>query len=164
MLFKRVVPKLNLGGYMKKILILLGCLLALHLVADNISIVTGSQTYSFDLADIENITFSGDVSVDEMQIIVNSVPIKFLKNYPNPFNPCTTISFELAQAGMATLEIFNVKGQKVNTLINEELAEGVHEVIWNGKDVSGKKAASGVYFYSLNSQGESKIKKMIVLK
>lgn len=149
---------------MKKILILLGCILLLHLAAEQVVIVTDTQTYTFEMAEIENITFSGDVSVEEMQTIVNSVPIKFLKNYPNPFNPQTTISFELAQAGEATLVIFNAKGQKVKTLINEDLVEGRHEVIWNGRDDSGKKAASGVYFYSLSSRGESKIKKMIILK
>jgi len=163
-LFFNFAAKLKPGGKMKIILILIGCFLVLHLVAEEVTIVTDFQTYTFELSDIENITFSGDVSAEEMQIIVNSVPIKFLKNYPNPFNPRTTISFELAQAGMATLEIFNAKGQKVRTLINEDLSEGLHGVIWNGRDGSGKKAASGVYFYSLTSCGESKIKKMIVLK
>jgi flagellar hook assembly protein FlgD len=87
-----------------------------------------------------------------------------LKNYPNPFNPQTTISFELKSEGKTKLEIFNVKGQKVKELVNEELGSGRHEVVWNGKSDSNKKVASGVYFYSLTHNDKSIVKKMLVMK
>jgi hypothetical protein len=87
-----------------------------------------------------------------------------LSNYPNPFNPSTTIQFELAEAGEVSLEIFNIKGQKVRTLTNEFLPIGKHERIWNGKDNNEQPVASGIYFYKLRSSKYTAYRKMILLK
>jgi hypothetical protein len=86
-------------------------------------------------------------------------------NYPNPFNPTTTISFSIPNENKVDLAIFNIKGQKVKTLISTELDKGSHSVIWNGVDDSGKIVSSGVYFYKLSVDGKSKaVKKCLMLK
>jgi len=85
-------------------------------------------------------------------------------NYPNPFNPSTTISFSLSKASQTRLEIYNLKGQKVKTLCNASLNSGEHQYIWNGTDEQGRKAGSGVYFYKLTAGSQSVMKKMIMMK
>jgi hypothetical protein len=76
---------------------------------------------------------------------------KLYGNYPNPFNPETMISFSVAQTSLfVILDVFNIKGQKVKTLVNEALPAGKHSVVWDGKDEKGKNVSSGVYFYKLN--------------
>ena len=85
-------------------------------------------------------------------------------NYPNPFNPETTISFSLPQASDVSLNVYNVKGQLVKTLINEQKELGNHSVIWAGKDNNDRKVASGVYFYRINAGEFTDMKKMILIK
>ncbi len=89
-----------------------------------------------------------------------------LTNYPNPFNPSTTISFNLQKAGKDTkIAIYNLKGQKVRELKLTNAKIGENKIIWNGKDDSGKKVASGVYLYSLIQDGKLlKTKKMVMVK
>ena len=87
------------------------------------------------------------------------------QNYPNPFNPTTTISFNLVEAGNVTLDVYNTKGQLVNTLVNNEVyTTGNHNVVWNGVDSRGKGLTSGVYFYKIKSGKFTSTKKMILLK
>ena len=87
------------------------------------------------------------------------------QNYPNPFNPETTIKFTTENTEKNTeLVIYNLKGQKVKTLVNEKLDKGTHQVVWNGKDENGKSVCSGVYFYKMNAGKFTSIKKMILLK
>jgi len=74
--------------------------------------------------------------------------------YPNPFNPATTIRFVLAQNRKVRLQIFNLRGELVRTLVNKEMPRGVHEVRWNGRDKAGRMAASGIYFYRLDLDGK----------
>jgi hypothetical protein len=85
-------------------------------------------------------------------------------NYPNPFNPTTTIAFELSQDAIATIEIFNIKGQKVATLVDGELEAGRHNVIWEGVDSHGREVGSGIYFYRMTTEGYSATQKMILMK
>jgi hypothetical protein len=89
---------------------------------------------------------------------------RLYSNYPNPFNPTTTISFELPVASHVKLEIYNLMGQKVVTLIDGRQAEGRHEVIWNGLDQDGNGVASGVYFYRLTNANHAVTKKMVLLR
>jgi hypothetical protein len=87
-------------------------------------------------------------------------------NYPNPFNPTTTIKYSIASAGHVSLKIYNAAGQLVRTLVNEEQApraEGF-AVTWDGTSNHGQPVASGVYFYKLATEGFSQTKKMAVLK
>ncbi|HOD55373.1 MAG TPA: T9SS type A sorting domain-containing protein, partial [Candidatus Cloacimonadota bacterium] len=87
-----------------------------------------------------------------------------LSNYPNPFNPQTSISFNLDYPSHVKLDIYNTKGQKVNTLLNNKLNKGQHKIVWDGKDFAGKRCASGVYFCQFSS-GEKKFRrKMLMMK
>ncbi len=86
-------------------------------------------------------------------------------NYPNPFNPRTTIRFSITEQQNVKVTIYNIKGQKVKTLLNDNLSVGTHEVVWNGEESSGKKTGSGVYFYRISPEhGEPVTKKCIMLK
>jgi hypothetical protein len=86
------------------------------------------------------------------------------QNYPNPFNPETTISYEMLQNGEVTINVYNLKGQKVKTLVNDTKAAGEHTVVWNGKDDSGNNVSSGVYFYKMQAGRYTSTKKMILMK
>ena len=89
----------------------------------------------------------------------------FFSNYPNPFNPSTTIKLDLAESGKIELAIYNIKGQKVKTLMDAYSAKGHFELIWRGIDKNGKKVAIGNYFIKLKVNGkEVAVKKMILLK
>ncbi|MCK4312625.1 MAG: T9SS type A sorting domain-containing protein, partial [Candidatus Cloacimonetes bacterium] len=85
-------------------------------------------------------------------------------NYPNPFNPETTIEYSLKEPGNISLEIYNIRGQKVRTLVNEFREVGYHSVIWNGKDSNGKPVSSGLYFYRMKMTDYSQLRKMLLLK
>ena len=86
------------------------------------------------------------------------------QNYPNPFNPTTTIEFALPQAGPVSVEIYNINGQKVRTLIDGPMTAGVHTVEWDATDEAGSRVASGVYFYRLTTDEFTQSKKMTLLK
>ncbi|MCD6163540.1 MAG: T9SS type A sorting domain-containing protein [candidate division Zixibacteria bacterium] len=81
------------------------------------------------------------------------------QNYPNPFNASTVISFSLKEAAPVTVDIFDLTGAKVTTLVNEHMNAGSHEVVWNASDV-----ASGVYFYKLTAGGVSETKQAVMIK
>lgn len=100
------------------------------------------------------------------QDIDNIVPPEFTlgQNYPNPFNPTTTISYQLPEAGQVRLDIYNVRGQLVRTLIDAEMKAGSYSIVWNGKDKTGQNMASGIYFYRLSSQSGTLVRKMFLLK
>ena len=86
------------------------------------------------------------------------------QNYPNPFNPSTTIPFSLAEPSQVLLTIYNVKGQRVKTLLNEMKDFGRHTVNWDGKNDHGLKVSSGVYYYRLKAGKRVFTKKLILMK
>ncbi|MBN1212713.1 MAG: T9SS type A sorting domain-containing protein [candidate division Zixibacteria bacterium] len=89
---------------------------------------------------------------------------ELFQNYPNPFNPSTIISFELPQRQSVNLTVYNILGQAVSILVNEELSYGKHEINWCGCDDFGREVAGGVYFYRLNTEEFTASKKMILLR
>ncbi len=86
------------------------------------------------------------------------------QNYPNPFNPSTQIAFELPTRSQVTLTVYNVLGQQVATLVNEQLSAGSYVTEWNGRSLSGVQVSSGIYFYRLQTESFTQAKKMILLK
>lgn len=90
--------------------------------------------------------------------------ITALTNYPNPCNPETTIAFTLKAVSEVELTIYNIKGQKIRQLVNDSLAKGRHNVVWDGKDSEQKTVGSGVYFYRVNAGNTSETRKLILLK
>lgn len=91
------------------------------------------------------------------------VPVLY-QNYPNPFNPTTIINFSLPSKAKVELTVYNIKGQKVTTLISSSLDKGKHSIVWDSKDKNGKAVSSGVYFYKLKTPNNSIIKKCLLLK
>ena len=88
----------------------------------------------------------------------------YAKNWPNPFNPATTIKFSVPRSGHVSLKVYNVRGELVRTLVDESRASGEHVIEWDGSDNSGKAVASGVYFYETRTNGESIVNKMALVK
>jgi beta-glucanase (GH16 family) len=86
------------------------------------------------------------------------------QNYPNPFNPVTTIGFTLPEASEASLEIFNVRGQKVKSLFSGLKSAGEHRVQWNGTDSANRPVSSGLYYYRLQTSQGTKLGKCVLLK
>jgi hypothetical protein len=95
--------------------------------------------------------------------ILPQIPVLH-NNYPNPFNPSTSISFSLPAEMQCSLSIYNIKGQKVKTLQSGISTQGNHTLIWNGRDDNGMSVSSGIYFYQLKAQGNTITKKMIMVK
>jgi len=90
--------------------------------------------------------------------------LRLKKNYPNPFNSSTTISFSLPKDMKCNLIVYNVKGQKLKTLFSGTQTKGNHTIVWNGVDDKGKQVSSGVYFYKLVTPDKSITMKMIMMK
>ncbi|MEA1987499.1 MAG: YCF48-related protein, partial [Candidatus Marinimicrobia bacterium] len=97
------------------------------------------------------------VAVVEEPVVVDEFILK--QNYPNPFNPMTTISYDIPEATEVVINIYNIAGQKVETLLSEYKQAGKYKIIWNAGNYS-----SGVYFYQIKTQSFSKTKKMLLLK
>ncbi|MCF7792773.1 MAG: T9SS type A sorting domain-containing protein [Candidatus Cloacimonetes bacterium] len=110
-------------------------------------------------SDNELFTHAGEILPEVAEAALN-------QNFPNPFNPVTTISFALNEGAEVDLDIYNIRGQKVRTLISSESFEkGVIEVEWNGKDNAGKSVGTGVYFYKLKvDNNEIDTRKCLLLK
>lgn len=121
-----------------------------------------SSVYEIETALITNITFGGLVSIDDSYGLI--APISFISNFPNPFNPYTTISFELNKSGITKIEILNIKGELVKTIIETTLSAGSHKIEWNGRDNEGNSTASGVYYCKISINGEQNFNKMLLLK
>jgi len=94
------------------------------------------------------------------------VPTTFAlnQNYPNPFNPSTTIEFALPQRETVRLDVFDILGRQVSTLVNAEMSAGTWRVVWNGKDANGSPVATGMYIYRIQAGSFSMVKKMLMIK
>lgn len=103
------------------------------------------------------------VDVMEYEIIPTNHNFN-LTNYPNPFNPETTISFNLPEPGRIEVEIFNIKGQKLLTLINEHIQKGKHSILWSGVDENNKVVSSGIYLYKIKAGYQESVNRMLLLK
>jgi uncharacterized membrane protein len=104
-----------------------------------------------------------DVQEDERGDIL---PFNFelSQNYPNPFNPVTTIEFSIPTQSQVKIEVFNVQGQKVRTLVNEAKSAGSYRIEWNGVDDAGRPVSTGIYLYRFQSGDVVQTKKMLLLK
>jgi len=103
-----------------------------------------------------------DVENNEIIQLANDLN---LTNYPNPFNPTTTISFSVTQnSDFVNLVVYNIKGQKVITLINEQMQSGKHSIIWSGVDEQNKTVSSGIYLYKIKAGNQESVRRMLLLK
>lgn len=113
--------------------------------------------------------YFGVTGVDDGQSSEIPASYALLQNYPNPFNPSTTIQYALPEEAFVTLKVYNMLGQEVAQLQDEQQNAGYHTVVWNGRNTSGAQVASGVYFYRIEAKPTSgkqftNLKKMILLK
>ncbi|MCP4707905.1 MAG: T9SS type A sorting domain-containing protein, partial [Planctomycetes bacterium] len=114
-----------------------------------------SALYSIAAVDMEALG-TGDETV--------SYGFKLEQNRPNPFNPSTTIQYEIPAAGPVSLRIYNASGQLIRTLVDAEQAAGPYQVVWDAKNNRGRTVASGVYFYRLETTNASNHKRMVLLR
>ncbi|MCF6270847.1 MAG: T9SS type A sorting domain-containing protein [Melioribacteraceae bacterium] len=116
------------------------------------------------ILDIDYMEISGTVtSVNDMQSEI--IPHTFaIGNYPNPFNPSTTITYELPEKGFVTLIVYDIAGQNVVELVNGEINAGSHNIKWNAQSSSGQSVTSGVYLYQIRYNQQIKTSKMIYLR
>ncbi len=93
-----------------------------------------------------------------------AVHTELMGNYPNPFNPETTIRFSLQNAGPVSLSIYNARGQLVRSLVNSQMSTGAHSVVWNGLDDGGRSVSSGIYYYRMQAGDYNHTRKMVLVK
>jgi len=133
---------------------------------------TGLHLPEFDLAgnprifdgriDMGCYEWQGEVGTENPNNIPQ--PATKLSCYPNPFNPSTTINLVIRKAGYGKLQVFNIKGQLVDTIIDTDMIEGEHTIKWSINEVKGKSFASGQYFLKFTLDGDVVAKKMMLLK
>lgn len=109
------------------------------------------------------------INVDEITGVDDgkeSVPTEFslAQNFPNPFNPSTTIRYAVAEKSAVTLRIFNTLGEEIRTLVSDSRERGVYEVAWDGRADNGKEVPSGLYFYQLTAGNFTATQKMLFVK
>ena len=126
----------------------------------------GWDEYDENISNHRPVALKLDVydNVDVNKNIIISQNPNFLRNYPNPFNPTTTIFFSIPNESDVEITVFNIKGQKVKSLVKDSFESGNHSVVWNSKDDTGKSVSSGVYFFKLNLNGvTNQIRKCILI-
>ncbi|HQF42775.1 MAG TPA: T9SS type A sorting domain-containing protein [Ignavibacteriaceae bacterium] len=106
----------------------------------------GRVLYSYSPTDVEELP--GEIKTYSLS-----------NNYPNPFNPSTTIKYQIPKSGLVTLKVYNVLGKEITTLVNEEKSVGSYEITFDASGLS-----SGIYFYKLSADNFQQTKKMILLK
>ena len=124
------------------------------------------NNYSVDLTPYESkiVILNNTPLTDMNEKSQQPLSYKLIQNYPNPFNPTTTIIYEIPNTEKVTLEIYDVLGRRVATLVNNVQKQGRYHVLWNGRNNFGQTVSSGVYFYRLHSGNFINVKKMIMLK
>jgi hypothetical protein len=122
-----------------------------------------ASVYQYRLKQIDT---DGNFDYSSILTVQKQLPEKFelLQNFPNPFNPETTIAFNLPETGHVRLLIYNSLGEVIKTLIDEQKTGGYHQVNWNGTDDNGLAVASGVYMYKIAAASFSTIKKAILIR
>ena len=105
--------------------------------------------------------------IESTSVIGSDLPLEVTMlygNYPNPFNPVTTISFRLKSSSFVSLNIYNIRGQKIKSVVSEYMKSGEHRFEWNGKDDDGNSVSSGIYLYRLRTDDYSEVKRMVLMK
>jgi hypothetical protein len=129
--------------------------------ADALTSITETKNIAGIAGVLYNSNFDTSSVVSVEEIHSGNIPEEFYlsQNYPNPFNPTTKIEFRIADFGFVTLKVYDILGNEIATLVNEEKAPGIYEVLFNAADM-----VSGVYIYSLKVGSFKQTKKMILMK
>jgi N-acetylmuramoyl-L-alanine amidase len=144
-----------------------------HILEGTMRVDSFQMTYNDSGGAIEGTIYVDDLrlaravtEVEDVVVVVHSRPTTFqlFQNYPNPFNPETSIRYQLIESGPVTVQIFNVTGQRVITLVDEHQPAGLYEVRWDGRDDHGSVVASGVYFCHLQVGARAQSRKMNLVR
>ncbi|KAA3606899.1 MAG: T9SS C-terminal target domain-containing protein [Calditrichaeota bacterium] len=130
------------------------------------------ETYTYYISDVETNGLETKHETQSQAVkfvlgeeeVISKKEYKLAQNFPNPFNPSTTISYQIAKDTRVNLKIYNIKGEFVKELTSGLQKEGSHNVVWNGTDENGKSVSNGTYFYKLQAGTFTKTNKMILLK
>jgi len=152
---------------MKKLIIIIFlCSVSVYSQNYNLNInLRDSSTISFAVNEITRITFdniTGLGDLNNVQQLIRS--FKVIGNYPNPFNPSTTIAYSIPQKSDVKVNIYDVNGQLIKEIVNESLDAGEHFVTWNGTNQTNSSVASGVYIYTVQSGSRLVSRQMILVK
>ncbi len=133
---------------------------------DQFASIAGIQYFSFGNY---KLLPRSDRDVDDSPVSVDDggeLPLTFGldQNYPNPFNPETTILYRVAELGDVKINIFNILGQKVRSLVNQQQPPGSYRVIWNGQNDAGRQVSTGVYIYQMQAADFVQVQKMLFIK
>jgi hypothetical protein len=120
--------------------------------------VTGNATFNYTPP-----YFSPDPLIDNEDDVIELL-LTQLWNYPNPFNPETTIAFTIPSPTNVKIDIFNIRGQRVKPLVDENYIEGEHRVVWDGTDNIGRSVSSGIYFYRMIAGEHVEVRQMMLMK
>jgi hypothetical protein len=126
----------------------------------NISVKTPDFVSYMDF--LYDLSLFSEQNADNSHLI--SPVLNIESNYPNPFNPETTISYSIPNDGKVLVSIYNLKGQKVKQLLNDNLIAGRHKVVWDGKNSSGQKVSSGLYLVKIKHDNTHRLHKMMLMK
>jgi len=128
----------------------------------------GEEVSSLTIENISTMNDGSEIFGVESKVIESpvAIPKEFAlkQNYPNPFNPTTTIKFEMPKSSNVKLEIYNILGQKVKTLVNEDMKAGYHKITWDGTNDYSVKVSSGMYIYIIKAGDFIARHKMVLLK
>jgi hypothetical protein len=131
----------------------------------------GTERVQIDgLADAARITLIAESQYDASRRDERSLDLAALvparlelhQNSPNPFNPTTTIRFEMPEAGQARLVVYDVRGRQVRSLVDGHRDAGAHTAVWDGRDGAGERVSSGIYFYRLQGANATRVRKMVL--
>ncbi len=130
----------------------------------NVNLKDGNKE-TYEIGNIQKIDFNDITNIDDAQKLQHIIKsFKLLQNYPNPFNPSTTIEYQIPRSGKVEISIFNMNGRLVKKIVNQNQNEGSYKVVWNGKNQTGGKVASGLYLYTVKFENSISSKKMLLLK
>jgi hypothetical protein len=125
----------------------------------------GGGSTSFSIQDIQKLTFSGiGTGVDNERVANVIRTFSLLQNFPNPFNPTTTIEYQLPKTGIVRIKIFNINGQLVKAFEIKDQNSGTHAVVWDGKNNGGQNVATGMYICQVAFENSVLAKKMLFIK
>ena len=124
----------------------------------------GGGSISIPVRDIQKLTFSGITAVGSEKWAIVMKTFTLLQNFPNPFNPSTTITFTIPEPGNVEVRIFNITGQLVKTLESTFRTSGTHVLVWDGRNDGGQAVASGAYLYQVDFDNSMLTQKMLLVK
>ncbi len=122
----------------------------------------GEKRY-YRLVDVD---YNGNMMTHDVVSTTVTAPKEYAleQNFPNPFNPETTIKYKVKEAGTVNISIYNMAGQLVRTLVNRQMKPGSYDLVWDAKDNNGQHVSSGTYFYRMQANNFSKVQRMQLLR